>query len=873
MSNPETRANVLKWLARRRVTVPDRPVGYMHRPEIAAQCIPTDHPLTLVHAPAGFGKTTLVAESCRAEAARGIPTAWLLVDEQDDEATLDTYLAFAFQQAGLDLGRLSPDSARVRESDRRIAIILRAIAADVRPWVLALDEVERVSESGLPVLNELFRGDVPNLRIVLTCRRLPLGLDIAWPTFDRAKVITAKDLRFSRREMTQFLGSNLSRREISRIATESDGWPIALHLEREKRESGHAERAQVADGVVKNRLESRIWSDMSEDERELVLDAGILEWMDAELVDEVLGGQDLMAKLRSLPGVAGLLQPVRGESRRVWRLHTLVRELCVGRRRRETPERYRVVHRRMAKALARRGDTVAAARHAADAEDAALVGEIVTGAGGVQLMFRQSSDRLVAVDRFIDEETLALFPALATVRIAALMYRSEFDEARKLSVATRKLLEANPDDFQLDCDLHLAEALLARDESVDSPRRRWAMKGLVRLVERPDVDPLTRAAMEYLQTATYNLRAEFDAASECAMHARRRLRGPESFYVAMALDFDLGQAEMARGMVREAMARYRRIVKTARKRLPLNLWQGAFGELLIQELELERNRVPAGESLQRILWHPASADMAVELGCEARGVDYALRVLEKIRKETRNWGPLVERHFAGLRVALLAGAGRVEDAEAHWREEALPESFGGCVDLARLCWREMEVICCARLRLCTARGDFEAGRRLVADLLAVTRRRGLRRTEMRALAQAMAHEHAAGEPQLAAEHLAEFLQLFAKTDYARPMVRERAAAIPLLTRFLETNPGLQLENLASELLMAARTAEDDEPPKLRAREFEVLRRLETQTDSQIAADLGITRAGVRYHVGHLFAKLGVHDRKAAVERVRSLGIV
>ena len=126
---------------------------------------------------------------------------------------------------------------------------------------------------------------------------------------------------------------------------------------------------------------------------------------------------------------------------------------------------------------------------------------------------------------------------------------------------------------------------------------------------------------------------------------------------------------------------------------------------------------------------------------------------------------------------------------------------------------------------------------------------------------------------MAAEHLAEFLQLFAKTDYARPMVRERAAAIPLLTRFLETKPGLQLENLASELLMVARTAEDDEPPKLTALEFEVLHRLEAQTDRQIAADLGLTRDGVRYHVRHLFAKLGVHGRKIAVNRVRSLGIV
>ena len=144
---------------------------------------------------------------------------------------------------------------------------------------------------------------------------------------------------------------------------------------------------------------------------------------------------------------------------------------------------------------------------------------------------------------------------------------------------------------------------------------------------------------------------------------------------------------------------------------------------------------------------------------------------------------------------------------------------------------------------------------------------------MRALAQAMAQEHAAGEPELATAHLDAFLRLFAKTDYARPMVRERAAAVPVLTRFLETRAGLQHEQLAADLLLAARTAQSDTVPKLTARELDVLRRLETQKDLQIAADLGLTRDGVRYHVRHLFAKLGVHGRKLAVKRARSLGIV
>lgn len=879
MNDTGTQADVLRWLARRRVTVPDRVVGYMHRPEVTAQCIPSDRPLTIVHAPAGFGKTTLVAESCRAEAISGIPTAWLVLDELDDEETLDTYLAFAFREAGLNIGGLLPDAARMHESDRRTTIALREVEADARPWVLALDEVERVvSKGGLSVLNELFRGDVPNLHIVLTCRQFPDGMDIAWPLFDRAKVITARELRFSRTEMTRFFGGGLSRREMARVARESAGWPIALHVERGKWEQGHAESARGVGDVAEYRLESRLWYDLSDEEQALVLDAGILEWMDAELLDEVLEGKDLMARLHSLPGVAGLLQPMRGGERKVWRLHSLVHELCVDRRRTETPARYRSIHRRLAWALARRGDTLAAARHAAEAGDAALMGEIVTRAGGVQLMLRENSERLLSVNGLLDDETLALYPRLLLVRIVAQVYRGEVeDAARQFAELEPELRAAAANDLQSECDLNLVEAILAHNgsEPVDSPRQRRVFAVSERLALQPEVDPVVRGDMELGMCYLHNLKAEFDPALERVRRARTSL-GDESPYLQMVADFQCGQVAMARGRVEEAAAWYRKGMTRSREQFLINPRVGAIAIVLTEELDFERNRVDSLKAipLARACGDPASAEMAVEIARETRGTDYALTVAEASWAGARRAGlQRLERSLAGLFVATLVAAGRVEEAEAHWREQTLPQSFEGCVDLAGQSWREMEVMSGARLRLCTAKGDFEAGRRLVADLLDVARQRGLRRTEMRALAQAMAHEHAAGKPELALGHLTAFLELFARTDYARPMVRERSSAVPVLEQFLETKPDLHLEDLAADLLMAARMADSDAIPKLTAREFEVLRRLETRTDRQIALELGLTRDGVRYHVRHLFDKLRVRGRRAATERARSAGIL
>ncbi len=515
------------WLAKRRVTVPDRVVGHLHRAGIIARCMPAGRDLTLLHAPGGFGKTTMLAECCRAEAARGVPTAWLSLDEHDSDVMLATYLAFAFQHAGLDLAASHAVAAGMRR-ESRLVMVLNAIQADGRPWVLALDEVERVvNQDAVSVLNELVGADIANLHLALACRQMPAGLDIASKVFAEAEVVTAADLRFSRAEIRRFFGDRLSRRQLFRVAAESAGWPIALRVECESRRSRSAERAQVVGDVAENWIDSRLWRDLSDDDLEFVLDAGILEWMDAELLDEALDGQDLITRLHALRGLAGLLERVRGGARNVWRLHSLVREHCVSRRRRETPGRYQSIHRRIAGVLARRGDTVAAVRHAAEAGDAALLGEIVTRAGGVRLLLREGWDQLLAVDRAMSEQTLALFPQLALVRIVATARNEDIEEAERQFAAAESELRADAaDDAQLDCDLHLAESILADHckDGVNSPRLRRVKTGMARLVDRPGADSFARASGEYVLCLVHNLKAEFDPAIKRA----RRWIGKES---------------------------------------------------------------------------------------------------------------------------------------------------------------------------------------------------------------------------------------------------------------------------------------------------------------------------------------------------------
>ncbi|MYE81539.1 MAG: hypothetical protein F4X36_06770, partial [Gammaproteobacteria bacterium] len=74
----------LPWLLSAKVAVPGRVPHYFERTQLLARALPTQRRLSVLRAPGGFGKTTVLAESCRRLVADGVPTAWISLDEQDD---------------------------------------------------------------------------------------------------------------------------------------------------------------------------------------------------------------------------------------------------------------------------------------------------------------------------------------------------------------------------------------------------------------------------------------------------------------------------------------------------------------------------------------------------------------------------------------------------------------------------------------------------------------------------------------------------------------------------------------------------------------------------------------------------------------------
>ena len=708
----------------------------------------------------------------------------------------------------------------------------------------------------------------------------------------REVAVTAEDLRFSRSDIARFFDQRLSRRELASVAADSAGWPIALRIHRNAghRGRGHAEGAER---TVSGWIETRLWRGVPDEDRDFVLDAALFDSLAPDLIDEVLEVRSAGRRIASMRSLTGLLS-TRGGGAPAMQLHPLVKEYCEGRRFEETPDRFRAIHRGIARALARRGRSVEALRHAGEAGDVALLGEVAERAGGVRLWLEQGLEALRVMDGLLTGEVLERHPRLALVRCVALTVAGDIVGARNIYAATAAATDdftrdrEGGDDGALRIDHLLVYGLV--EMCGCRPHGEFAARTLpagLDVIEETDTAALFRGVFCLGLCMNYNQRGGFDEAVEWAERARAVL-GHGSPYLSHT-ELQIGAAAMARGRADEAQARYERALGAARASHLRDAGALMLGEVLAAELAFERSGGAAAVDGTRLsprllgecgAWldiFAASTEVETELALLQGGAGAALARVEEACAYARRTGrPSLERFLAALRVSVLLAGGGAGEAARAWRADRLPEEADACTGLAGQSWREMEMLACARLRLLTAQGAFDAARELAAALDAVAAERDLVRTRMRGLALAMVLEHRAGEAARVRAHLVAYLRLFDATGYARPLAREGELALTLLDRLAKARKADTAVAGAAARLRAILDAEAEARPSeapLSDGELEVLALLEEHHDKAIATRLDLTFHGVRHRVSRIFAKLGVRGRLDAVRRGRERGLL
>lgn len=424
--------------------------------------------LILVHAPAGFGKTTLVVEWLHHTET---PAAWYALDERDNDFTrFLLYLIAAIQTQiphfGQDLcaGLLQPPPP---SNQLAMDALLSELAIVPQDFVLVLDDYHLIlSDEIHHHIAALIDYLPPQVRLIITSRvapKLPLA---KWRARGQLVEVTASDLRFDRRESQAFLRATmalaLSDQAIAELEERTEGWAAGLQLAALSLRGATDQRAAIhsftgSDRHVADYLISEVMARQPASIQYFLERTAILEQFNSSLCDYLLEIDDSHHWLETIDRENIFL--VALDNRREWyRYHHLFGELLRTRLAQTMgDEGMARLHRRAAAWYAQEGQTDDAIRHALAGDDAATAAHLVASTP-LEVLWLPGG--LVTVRRWVENLPDAMFvkyPRAALIGAIASMLVGDIPATSRYAA----MLEDTP---ELEAEHKLIQAIFARNE-------------------------------------------------------------------------------------------------------------------------------------------------------------------------------------------------------------------------------------------------------------------------------------------------------------------------------------------------------------------------------------------------------------------------
>ena len=871
--------------------------------------------LTLISAPAGFGKTTLLAEWLSVDPADGRSVAWLSLDPGDNHATLFwTYLIAALETVAPGIGASALQllqSPQPPPIEAVLATLLNELGAVRGDIVLVLNDYHVVDahdvQDGMAFLLEHLP---PQVHLVITSRADP-ALPLARLRARGELVeIRAADLRFTPDEAAAYLndamGLDLAARDVAALEGRTEGWIAALQLAALSIQGRDDVAGFIAgfagdDRYIVDYLVEEVLHRQSDGVRSFLLQTSILGRLSGPLCDAVTGRDGGKAMLEALDRGNLFLVPL-DDQRRWYRYHQLFADVLRARLLDEQPDLAPELHRRACEWCEENGDRSEAIGHAMAGGDLERAADLVELAIPAIRQGRQEATARVWLEALPDELIRAR-PVLSAGYAGALLIRGELEgvEAR-LRDAERWLspqqegphgpdtpptamVVADEREFRrlpATIAVYRAAQALAIGDVANTVRHARRVLDLV-----AEDDHLLRGSAAGLMGLAYWTSGDLETAHRSYADCMASLEKAGHLSDMIGCAIAMADIRIAQGRLREATGTYERGLRLAIERGAPMLRGAADMHVGMSELSLEQDDL--GAASQHLLtsrelgehaglpqnahrWRVAMARLR-----QAEGdLDAALDLLhEAERLYQGDYFPNV-RPIAALTARVSVAQGRLGDALVWAREQGL--SAGD--DLSYL--REFDHITFARLLLARsiqdraelpAREALELLERLLQAADAGSRTGSVIQV---LVLQAVARQ-GQGDIPGALVPLERALTLAEPEGYVRVFVDEG----PSMASLLEAAAKRRIAPDYVRHLLAAFGTSGDSPrvtqdlvEPLSDRELEVLRLLATDLDGPgIAGELVVSLHTVRSHTKSIYAKLGVNNRRAAVRRAGELGLL
>ncbi len=831
--------------------------------------------LTLISAPAGYGKTTLVTEWLRDLQAK---TAWLSLDKADnDPARYLAYFLAALGQIDEHIGEntramlLSPQPL---PPEVVLTALINEIAAVATSFILVLDDYHVIQS--LPVhqqLNFLVEHQPPQMHLVVITREdppLPLARLRA-----RGQMVEIRqgDLRFSVEECADFLqrimGLKLTEENITTLEHRTEGWVAGLQLAALSMQG----RDDLTDFVatftggshfVLEYLLGEVFERQTVEEQEFLLKTSILERLSGSLCDAVVDRTGSRFMLDRLEHANLFIIPL--DQFRTWyRYHHLFADLLHQRLQNTEALSEYELHRRASQWFMAEGHFPEAIHHALAACDWETAAGLISDQS-VMMLRRGELVTLLHWLKYLPDEVIYPRPQLCRDYGWALSLTGQLDAAE---IYLRKAEAAAGDDDALLGTILVAQAynLRVRGDHLQAIERAQRAQPMI-----PKEDHLTRGLLALTLGLAYWTRGNFPEAEQAFMEVDQSAQQSRNHYARMTALTYLGMIQAIYGRLHRAAELCRQVIHIGGQSPTVSPAYVELGALFYEwnDLASATQHLKIGIELsQRIgnllIQNDGYRTLAiVQQACGEPTA--ALTTLQKAHQlaDNRQVAPVMRMRNAACQVQLALAQGDLAAAQL-WSEQ-VTETVDTCLLYPRLRL--------APVRLLLARHQKnEAGERL-KEIYETARQSGWGSgaVEARTL-QALA----ATAPAEALHFLSDALQMAQSEGFIRTFVDKGEPLKALLER-LKSQGGV-LKGYILTILSAF-----DQPCQgstrqllvepLSERELQVLQLIaQGKSNGEIAKQLIISVGTVKSHVHSIINKLGVRSRTQAVARARELSLL
>jgi LuxR family transcriptional regulator, maltose regulon positive regulatory protein len=860
--------------------------------------------LTLLSAPAGSGKTTLVSGWI---AGIDRSTAWLSLDEGDKDPTrFLAYLVTALQTIMPDIGHGVMGvllSAQPPPTEAILTTLLNEISSIPDSFVLVLDDYHLIDARPVDdALSFLLDHLPPRMHLVIATRENPQLPLARLRARGQLTELRATDLRFTPAEATAFLNEamdlSLSREDIAALDTRTEGWIAGLQLAALSMQ-GHQHPARFINSFtgshrfVLDYLVEEVLQKQPPRVQEFLLRTSILDRLcgplcEAILLDSSASGQEILEYLER----ANLFLVPLDNERRWYRYHHLFADLLRQRLGHSlSPGEIKELHVRASEWYEQNGLMLDALRHALKAEafeQAARLAEDLW-----QSMDRtfQSAAWLEWVER-IPHAVVRARPTLCVLIGKTYAYAGDLDSSEAyLKHAEHALAGSTVQEElkHLPGTIALARATNAQNQGNLVETVRYAELA-IRTIPKENTYPLSQAfiALGMTHWATGDLEASLQA-MHVWMKDMQRL-GNQEFVVASA--FAVADMEVILGRLREAKNSLQQAIQqagalgpeaesvTAHHHLGLALLAHEQGDdpAMTQHLQIAAD---LGQRTPLVNWSYRWSMAQARLQEAGEAWDAALdRLDEAGRVYVKNPVPITQP-IEACKARIYLKQGRLDRAQI-WAQER-----GISVEDEVRYLSEYEHLTLARVRL--ADGSFDGVNDLLERLLELAEAQHRTGSVIEILLTQALVDQAQGDRLNAHAALERALRLAEPEGYLRAFVEQGEAMRQLLLDFRSANekqPAHPLHSYVDKILAAfsppvkvtSESAISNQPPEiiepLTDRELEVLQ-LITQglSNREIGERLFLALDTIKGHNRSIFGKLQVHRRTEAVARAREFGLL